>query len=623
MLRRLSPLPLLLAALAFPAGASASVQHFGTVASGGGSLTPKQTLRKAAAVASGRAGKGRELTPLLKELAVALPALSGADLTRARRLLARPTIGDTSANESGYSVPEHDPPLCSAHFCIHWVDSTADAPPSLSYVQTMSDVFEHVYDVENNQLGWRPPKSDGSRGCPGAQPYCMNKTDVYIKDIGGQGIYGYSAPDPGQGRSLTQQAYLVMDNDYSAQQFPKYNGDPLPPMEVTAAHEYNHVLQFGYDVAQDTWMFESTAVWMEDKVYTDVNDYLQYIAPWAQMSFIPLTQFNARSADDRTNVKVYGDTVWNRWLDTKFGQDLPRVAWEHSLTTRPKSFAPGAYDQALALHGSNFFSSFTQFAADTAEWRSANTPFAEGATFPDMERVRDGSTGRVIRLKINTGGAGGTLDHTTFGLLDVTPTGGARVKAVLNAPRGVQTAVALVGRQGDETTGTYTSAITRLPKGGPGSVTLPDPGRFSRITEVIINGDARTTGRFSRTLEDWEWIGDNARVTARASTDFKPPSVKRRSPGSGQHGVSLQPVVKITFSEKMMNVSTRSVLLVGPGKHKVKATVKLRAGRKLQIKPKHRLRSGARYIVRISRDVEDLGANQLPTASRSWSFRTG
>jgi hypothetical protein len=621
MLKRTLPLLILFGALGLPGGAGASIQHFAGSTGSDDSLTPREALHKAEAVAAGRSS-GTELTPLLKQLAVQLPSLHGSDRTRAQRLLARPTQGETATNESGYSVPEHSTPLCSAHFCIHWVDSTADAPPSMDYVQTMSNVFENVYEVENNQLGWRAPKSDGSRGCPGAAAYCMNKVDVYIKDLGGQGIYGYSAPDPGQGKSLTQYAYLVMDNDYSAAQFPKYGGNPLAPMEVTAAHEYNHVLQFGYDVAQDTWMFESTAVWMEDKVYTDVNDYLQYITPWTQMSFVPLTTFDAQRSDDPANVKVYGDTVWNRWLDLKYGQDTPRAAWEHSLTSKPKSFAPGAYDQALKARHSSFYSAFTQFAADTAEWRDANTPFAEGNTFPDMQRVQDSSTGDEIHVAPNVGGAGGTLDHTTFGLLDVTPTAAPRLKAVIDTPRGAQMAVALVGREGDENAGTSTSAITRLPKGGPGSVTLTDTGRFSRLTAVLINGDGRTTGRFSRTLQDWEWVADGAKVTARISTDFKPPSIRKRTPGAGRRGVSRHPSLRVNFSEPMMNVGTRTVLLVGPHRKKVRVKLKLTSGSKLVVKPRKGLKAHTNYRVRISRDVEDLGANQLSNASRTWSFRT-
>lgn len=632
-MRRLPPILLLvMLALALPAGADAGsgLQHFNTPASAP-KLTPKQTLRKAEAAVAGRVkGDGHQLTPLLKDLAAKLPALSGSDRVRANRLLARPTLGDSGSSDTPYSVPEHNPPLCSVHFCIHWVDTTSDAPPLTDangngipdYVETMDGVFEHVYDVENGQLGWQAPKSDGAKGCTSHAPSCMDKTDVYIADVATQGIFGYSAPDPNQGQDLHQYAYLVMDNDYSAQQFPQYGGDALPPMEVTAAHEYNHVLQFGYDVAQDNWMFESTAVWMEDKVYTEVNDYLQYVRAWVQMSFVPLTQFDLQRSDNPLNAKVYGDGVWNRWLDAKFGQDTIRNAWEHSLTSTPKSFAPAAYGQALAARHSSFFDAFSQFAADTAEWRSSNSPFAEGNTFPDVDRVSDSSTGKPIELRVNSGGAGGQLDHTTFGLLDAVHVTAPRVKLVLNAPRGVQMAVGLIGRVGDPTSGTYTSAVKRLPNGGPASVTIDDPARFSRLTGALINADGRTTGSFSRTLQDWEWVGDGAKVSARLSTDYTPPTIRSRSPGPRRSHVSRRPHVLVRFSEKMMNVNTRTVLLIGPGHHKVKARVKLTSGRKLTLIPSASLRSRARYTLRLGGDVRDLGGNGLRSALRAWSFRT-
>ena len=628
MLRRILPTIFLLV-LAAPPVANAAFERFGVPGASDAPASPKATLRSAKAAVDGRSDV--EPTLVLKELALDLPRLGATDRRRARRLLARPTPGETAPSETGYSVPEHNPPFCTAHFCVHWVESTADAPPLddtngngvPNYVEKMGEVFEHVYDVENGDLRWRAPTSDGARGCPGDAAYCMDKTDVYIQEIGDRGIYGYSAPDPGQGRTLHQYAYLVMDNDYSAQEFPKYGGDPVPPMEVTAAHEYNHVLQFGYDVAQDIWMLESTAVWMEDKVYTQVNDYLQYLGPWAQLSLsVPLTEFNSQE-DDPLNVKVYGDMVWNRWLDTRFGEDSVRNAWEHSLTTTPTSFAPGAYDQALKARGSTFFDSFTRFAADTAEWRASNTPFAEGSSFPDMDRVRDAQSGSPIVLAPNTGGAGGRLPHLTFGLLEVRPTTVPRLKLVMSAPRGVQSALALVGRTGEETGGRATVALTRLKNGGQGTVTLPDPGSFSRVTAIVINGDGRTTGRFSDTLQDWEWKGDGANMSAHLSTDFTPPRIRRRRPGRGARNVSRRARVTVTFSEAVSNLSTSSVVLVGPGGHKVKARVLRRQGSRIaEIRPRRALARGRRYQVRLSSSIQDRGGNPLPRPSRSWSFRT-
>ena len=53
--------------------------------------------------------------------------------------------------------------------------------------------------------------------------------------------------------------------------------DPTVPSRSPAAHEYNHILQFGYDSSPDTWMFESSATWAEDKVFTGVNDWHLYM----------------------------------------------------------------------------------------------------------------------------------------------------------------------------------------------------------------------------------------------------------------------------------------------------------------------------------------------------------
>jgi hypothetical protein len=619
MFRRSLPLLLLASALAAPSAAPAADQQFGPAADESRAASPRALLRKAEAALEGRGN--REVTPLLKDLAVAAPSLDRSGRERARRLLARPTIGEAGSSEAAYTVPE-ERPLCGARFCIHYVATTEDAPDSLAYVETMASVFDHVYAFENERLGWRPPQPDGARGCPDSAPECMNKTDVYIADIGEQSIYGYAAPDPRQ-TAHNQAAYLVMDDDYNASEFPRYAGDPRAPMEVTAAHEYNHVLQFGYDVAQDTWMFEATATWMEDVVYTDIDDYLQYLSPWSLMSFVPLTSFDSLDSGNPDNVKVYGDLVWNRWIEQRYGPDAIRNAWEQSLATEPRSFAPGAYDAALERRGSSFFASFSRFAADTAEWRASNTPFAEGATFPDMARVRDRRTGETIRLAPEGNGAGGRLPHTTFGLLDVAPTAEPRIKFVLTAPRGVQMAVALVGRVGDEVGGTSAVALTAMPDGGTGVVTLDDPARFDRLTAVIVNADGRTTGRYSRTFGDWEWVADDVAVSSRISTDFSSPAIERRSPAPGQRGVSARARVKVKFSEELANVSARTVVLRGPRGRRVAAKVVSSSdGRALEIRPAKRLRPRTRYTVRLAGDIVDSGANRLPRASRKWSFST-
>ena len=44
-------------------------------------------------------------------------------------------------------------------------------------------------------------------------------------------------------------------------------------MRLTAAHEFNHAIQYGYDGGEpDGWLWESTATWMETLVYQDIQE---------------------------------------------------------------------------------------------------------------------------------------------------------------------------------------------------------------------------------------------------------------------------------------------------------------------------------------------------------------
>jgi Bacterial Ig-like domain/Family of unknown function (DUF6055) len=592
---------LVLCGLVLPASAAAGSPHAKREAG-------VRALRTAAAALDGRASKA-EPTLALKELALRLPSLDPVERREARRLLARPL-------RSASNEPALDRSLCSAHFCIHWTDEGADAPPPASflgggepdYIRTMSEVFEHVYAVENDSLHWREPRGDGTAGGD------FDKVDVYVKDVGDAGIFGYSTPDPDQsGKSRT--AYLVMDNDYAQEQFPRYP-DYLGPMEVTAAHEYNHVLQFTYDVMQDTWFMESSAVWMEDRVYDTVDDYVSYVVPWARLTQVPLTRFNERDDYDSLNVKAYGDVVWNRWLENHFGAQLIRSAWERSTGTIPESFAPSAYDAALHARGSSFFEAFVEFAADSAEWRSAAGPFGdvEGVLWPDVARASK------TTLAPGSGAVSGRLDHTAYALLDVTPTADARIKLVGTLPRGTAGAIALVGREGTPGSGPVQVATTRLRHGGAGSVTLANPGRFARITAVLVNADTSADG-YSQTLADWAFEHDGAAISARVSNRFAPLQLRSTQPGSGAERVSPRARVVLRFSAPVSAASLASFRLRDADGKRVKVRVK-RRGRRVTLVPRHRLDPGRRYFVELGSGVVDADGNGLAPGPRRIKFRT-
>ncbi|MBS1878805.1 MAG: hypothetical protein JST31_04785 [Actinobacteria bacterium] len=439
-------------------------------------------------------------------LAPSIPALASpaqkpfiAPEPRPDELRGRPTDG-RDPNRNSYSVPEAPKsPFCGPHFCVHWVAEGLDAPSLKDsdgngipdYVQTVLRVAEHVHLVENEQLGWREPKSDGRRGGG------VGKTDIYLSQIGPQ-LFGYAAPDRGQGskghpspRHLY--GYLVLDNDYSPFEFP--GTKPINDLKVTLAHEYDHILQFGYDAYQDPWFAESTAVWMEDQVYNDLNDYLRYERHWVKLYDTPLTA---------SSIKEYGSAVWNEWLAKHYGRSLIRKAWAGAIHARPGGFAVASYERAIRTAGPSTFShDFSRFAAAVAEWHT-NEGFRESYLYPEVPR----------RGSLPLGGKHLTrrLNHTTFQFLRVPAQQGRAVVAQLAAPRGDAAALALVGRIGSERHGHTVTRLDYSKRGGVLTARLSDPGRFERITAVVVNADAQVHGYSARRL-DWRYLTEGAPFT--------------------------------------------------------------------------------------------------------------
>ncbi len=248
-------------------------------------------------------------TVALRDLWLTRPDLTGAEAAEAASLLARPTDGPADPFDNGYTVPSSS--QCGAHVCVHYVPTTADAPPSAEWVAQSLATMENVYEREVNQLGYRAPRTDGSAGGD-------NKLDVYLKDLDA-GLYGYCAAEFRK-KARTASGFCVLDNDYSPAQFPSQT--PENNLAVTAAHEFFHVVQYSYDYNEDPWMLESTATWMEEQVADDVNDNRQYLRySQLQAPFVPLDAFSA------TYGFQYGNWIFWEYLTERFGTQFVKKAW--------------------------------------------------------------------------------------------------------------------------------------------------------------------------------------------------------------------------------------------------------------------------------------------------------
>jgi hypothetical protein len=438
-------------------------------------------------------GGDSDATLALRDLHMALPRLHGDRRQHALALLARPT-DNRDPYKNSYRATEAAP-FCTAHFCVHYVTTTADAPDLTDiggvigvpdYVEKIDAAAETSYAVENDQLGWPAPRSDGKLGGSAI-------TDIYLVNVGGDGLFGYSAPDPGQGCSRKCFAFLVMDNDFSQAEFGY--PDPQIPLEVTIAHEYNHVLQFGVDAAIDSWLFESTATWSEDHVFPNDNDYVNYLDTFSRTPGVPITKFSGGKG-----LRIYGLATFQHFIDSVQGLGPETVlgTWKAGPKSDPPDFAVEAMNKSLRDHGgASFGKTFAKFAAATAEWRT-NAAFPDATSYPDVKR--EGSLApSPATQKLE-------LDHTAYRLFDVNANAAPSLTFTLQAGN-VQSAIALVGR--DDDTHTTTTALRYLKKGGKATVTLDDPSKYERLTAVVVNADGRIKGR-TRNGRDWLYLSDNA-----------------------------------------------------------------------------------------------------------------
>jgi hypothetical protein len=245
-------------------------------------------------------GKGGDATLALRDVWLQRDSLSAADKAAYAKLAARPV--KPSFVESG-NVRVHYDAL------------------ELSPAFNQNDVLASAALVAQTYAaaGYRLPKADFGKGG-------TDQTDVYVDKLD-PGLYGYCTVDddvqqPGPGR-FDVPAFCVVDNDYLG--FP--TNTPLENLQVTMAHEYFHATQFAYDAADDGWAMEATAAWVEDEVYDNVDDNVQYLFD------SPITD-RKRSIDKFGGFFHYGVWIWFRYLTEKFPDEtgsLPTIVrkfWE-------------------------------------------------------------------------------------------------------------------------------------------------------------------------------------------------------------------------------------------------------------------------------------------------------
>lgn len=201
----------------------------------------------------------------------------------------------------------------SGRFLIHYTTSGSDAVPSIDWVQTVAQTFD---DVANAYLarGWRLPPTIS------AAPY-----DVYLLDLSRWRLYGQTTSSeavPSGGYSNAFASFIEIDNNFTDSIYTTSKGKSYTPtqsLQVTAAHEYHHAIQYGYNYFFDIWYAEATSTWFEDELYDGVNQLYNYVASWFSRSTLSL---------DTTTDDGYSRWIFNRYLAEQHGTGVIKATWD-------------------------------------------------------------------------------------------------------------------------------------------------------------------------------------------------------------------------------------------------------------------------------------------------------
>jgi hypothetical protein len=444
-----------------------------------------------------------EATLILRDLAARVDELSGTQRQTAERLLARPPVGTggVPVGDGWAAMEAADSPLCGPNVCIHWVETSADAPSPTDddpfngipdWVDLALLTWEDVWFQEIDVLDYRAPLSDLSSPDDNGGDAAL---DVYLDDLGSDGIFGYCTSDDPNATApnvFAVSAYCVVDNDYSPLQFGTEHS-PQEFLEVTSAHEFHHASQFAYDWLDDYWLLEGTATNMEETVYPDIDDNVNFLRFWSPLNR-PASPLDRGGLGD----SEYGSWIFWRFLQEKIAGDpsILREIWERADAAipgvSPDDYSLLAVRHELSQRGLAFPDVFAQFGVAN---RLRGYDDAATAGYPKPPLARKYTVGR---RHPDSGWQSWRISHLATRYVAFKPGrslgAGAGLRVKIKLPRhGARATLIVVETDGSK-------VIRRLRRNANGyavSRTRFGRGVIRRVEVVLSNGSTRMGSCFA------------------------------------------------------------------------------------------------------------------------------
>lgn len=315
------------------------------------------------------------------ELQTRLPELDPELRTLAKTLLTEPVRHKSILSPAGYFTLSYD---TSGYNVVPLDDISGNGIPD--YVDSAAVYFDHVWEIEINEMGFAaPPDMDGQP----KKPY-----PIYFTKFGFYGQTSFNTNDDiASIDGYNYPSYIEIHSDFFSSSF---FTSGYEAMQVTAAHEFNHAVQLGYNFrSSDIYFMEMTSTWLEDFVYEDVNDYLQYLPRYLQnLYYKSFTSYDGNSE--------YAASLYLHMLEHEIGWQAVPDIWQRTRNDE----ALAVLDQYLKSEGSSFAKSHIDYATWLYFTGSRAVPgsfFPEGEVYPllqplsEMSRIEEDLSGLHMR----------------------------------------------------------------------------------------------------------------------------------------------------------------------------------------------------------------------------------
>jgi len=173
------------------------------------------------------------------------------------------------------------------------------------------NIMQTIWQKEIINLGFKPPRN----------------SDKYYIDIY---IANKDAYNPQKGYVTIPTNYCGYATAYN-DKTPYFVINPdisLKILKVTLAHEFFHTIQYayGFDEVNNTiwskniWFLEASAVMMEDEVFDDINDYVNYLPYYINNTYYPIEYANGGIE--------YGKVLFAKFIKEKYGIEKIKKIFE-------------------------------------------------------------------------------------------------------------------------------------------------------------------------------------------------------------------------------------------------------------------------------------------------------